>query len=41
MTNGVLTSAVGFLSLLDRHHRYKGLEVLLRAVAAGRVPEVR
>jgi glycosyltransferase involved in cell wall biosynthesis len=24
---------LGFLSLLDRHHRYKGLEVLLRAVA--------
>lgn len=25
--------ALGFLSLLDAHHRYKGLEVLLRAVA--------
>ncbi len=24
---------LGFLSLLDTHHRYKGLEVLLRAVA--------
>jgi glycosyltransferase involved in cell wall biosynthesis len=24
---------LGFLSLLDEHHRYKGLEVLLRAVA--------
>jgi glycosyltransferase involved in cell wall biosynthesis len=24
---------LGFLSLLDRHHRYKGLEVLLRALA--------
>lgn len=24
---------LGFLSLLDRHHRYKGLEVLLRAMA--------
>jgi glycosyltransferase involved in cell wall biosynthesis len=24
---------LGFLSLLDRHHRYKGLEVLLRAAA--------
>src|SRR6185436_5549527 len=25
---------LGFLSLLDAHHRYKGLDVLLRAVAA-------
>ena len=25
---------LGFLSLLDSHHRYKGLDVLLRAVAA-------
>lgn len=32
-----------FLSLLDQYHRYKGLDVLLRAVARarGRVPEVR
>lgn len=30
---------VGFLSLLDAHHRYKGLEVLLEAVTE--VPEVR
>ena len=30
---------VGFLSLLDEHHRYKGLEVLLKALAE--LPEVR
>ena len=30
---------LGFLSLLDRHHRYKGLEVLLRAAAG--LPFVR
>jgi len=30
---------LGFLSLLDRHHRYKGLETLLRAVAE--LPSVR
>jgi glycosyltransferase involved in cell wall biosynthesis len=30
---------VGFLSLLDVHHRYKGLEVLLEAITE--VPEVR
>lgn len=30
---------VGFLSLLDEHHRYKGLEVLLEALAE--LPEVR
>jgi len=30
---------VGFLSLLDVHHRYKGLEVLLRAIAE--LPAVR
>lgn len=29
---------LGFLSLLDRHHRYKGLEVLLRAMA--QLPEL-
>ncbi|HWM92997.1 MAG TPA: glycosyltransferase family 4 protein [Thermoanaerobaculia bacterium] len=30
---------VGFLSLLDAHHRYKGLDVLLEAIAE--IPEVR
>lgn len=32
---------VGFLSLLDAHHRYKGLEVLLRAVAEVRDVRLR
>lgn len=31
---------LGFLSLLDAHHRYKGLEVLLRAAAALRAAGV-
>lgn len=30
---------IGFLSLLDEHHRYKGLEVLLKALAE--LPDVR